>query len=75
MQSLTARLACIRHAASVHPEPGSNSPKKCLILLYKTNLSFMKKLRKTDVDLHYSIFNELLFFRQLHTVLLKDLKQ
>ncbi|QCS54579.1 hypothetical protein FED53_19430 [Priestia flexa] len=24
------RLACIRHAASVHPEPGSNSPKKCL---------------------------------------------
>src|SRR5207244_1550623 len=22
-----ARLACIRHAASVHPEPGSNSPK------------------------------------------------
>lgn len=23
---LFARLACIRHAASVHPEPGSNSP-------------------------------------------------
>ena len=23
----TARLACIRHAASVRPEPGSNSPK------------------------------------------------
>jgi hypothetical protein len=23
-----ARLACIRHAASVHPEPGSNSPLK-----------------------------------------------
>ena len=22
------RLACLRHAASVHPEPGSNSPKK-----------------------------------------------
>ena len=21
------RLACLRHAASVHPEPGSNSPK------------------------------------------------
>ena len=21
-----ARLACVRHAASVHPEPGSNSP-------------------------------------------------
>ena len=24
------RLACIRHAANVHPEPGSNSRKKCL---------------------------------------------
>ena len=23
----TVRLACIRHAASVYPEPGSNSPK------------------------------------------------
>ena len=23
-----ARLACIRHAASIHPEPGSNSPLK-----------------------------------------------
>ena len=26
----SARLACIRHAASVRPEPGSNSPIKCL---------------------------------------------
>ena len=25
------RLACVRHAASVHPEPGSNSLFKCLI--------------------------------------------
>ena len=25
-----ARLACVRHAASVHPEPGSNSLIKCL---------------------------------------------
>ncbi|WP_249044221.1 hypothetical protein [Geobacillus thermocatenulatus] len=24
----SARLACIRHAASVRPEPGSNSPKE-----------------------------------------------
>jgi hypothetical protein len=23
----TVRLACLRHAASVHPEPGSNSQK------------------------------------------------
>ena len=25
-KSLTARLACVKHAASVRPEPGSNSP-------------------------------------------------
>ncbi len=24
--SFTVRLACVKHAASVHPEPGSNSP-------------------------------------------------
>ena len=28
-----ARLACIRHAASVHPEPGSNSPTKLFLVL------------------------------------------
>ena len=27
-RSLTARLACVKHAASVRPEPGSNSPSK-----------------------------------------------
>ena len=32
------RLACIRHAASVHPEPGSNSLIKCLIHLLKTTV-------------------------------------
>ena len=26
--ALTVRLACVRRAASVHPEPGSNSPFK-----------------------------------------------
>ncbi|MGG1369900.1 hypothetical protein ABE322_29585, partial [Priestia megaterium] len=37
---------CIRHAASVHPEPGSNSPKKCLTCSYK-----IKKLTLTFVAL------------------------
>src|SRR5699024_12504766 len=27
---LSVRLACVKHAASVHPEPGSNSPQKRL---------------------------------------------
>ena len=30
------RLACIRHAASVHPEPGSNSPFDCLFSSFIT---------------------------------------
>ena len=30
--SAFARLACVRHAASVHSEPGSNSSKICVVL-------------------------------------------
>ena len=29
----TVRLACLNHAASVHSEPGSNSPKRVLNLV------------------------------------------
>src|SRR5690242_12359938 len=29
-KGLSARLACVKHAASVRPEPGSNSPTKIL---------------------------------------------
>ena len=32
---LTVRLACVRHAASVHPEPGSNSPFERLFISSK----------------------------------------
>ena len=28
---LLVRLACVRHAANVHPEPGSNSPTKLIV--------------------------------------------
>ena len=34
VQVLLARLACIRHAASVHPEPGSNSQMFYLIFSF-----------------------------------------
>ena len=34
------RLACIRHAASVHPEPGSNSPFD-LALTHDLRLNFI----------------------------------
>ena len=41
-RSRTVRLACIRHAASVHPEPGSNSPQKffSLFRLLLSQISF-----------------------------------
>lgn len=36
-----ARLACLRHTASVHPEPGSNSPRfKDTLLLKKAKVNF-----------------------------------
>ena len=31
---LIVRLACVKHAASVHPEPGSNSPFKKQVITY-----------------------------------------
>ena len=34
-EGLSARLACVKHAASVRPEPGSNSPKKIQTLTTK----------------------------------------
>ena len=34
-----ARLACVKHAASVHPEPGSNSLIKCLFQVQNQHTS------------------------------------
>ena len=43
----SVRLACVRHAASVHPEPGSNSHVKSLILCFlKINVNFVCFLKK-----------------------------
>ena len=42
-RSLSARLACVKHAASVRPEPGSNSPSKNN---EKQNPSINKQLTK-----------------------------
>jgi hypothetical protein len=64
-RGLSARLACIRHAASVHPEPGSNSPIKNLTLTSvehpvaiarNLNSLTLKQFKSIDVDLHYLIF-------------------
>ena len=46
---LSVRLECVKHAASVHPEPGSNSLKNCILLSFADKLksffqSFNSKL-------------------------------
>ena len=68
-----ARLACVRHAASVHPEPGSNSQLVC-ILSFRFNI-YPISLR-TLLRLQYSIQNHCFFeklslclnFLRLHTI-------
>ena len=50
---LFVRLACIRHAANVHPEPGSNSPQKILtpIKVYVSLLAeVLDLIRSTFID-------------------------
>ena len=39
---VTVRLECVKHAASVHPEPGSNSLKKCYINRLRELKSFFQ---------------------------------
>ena len=38
--NVTVRLACVRPAASVHPEPGSNSSLLCLVGLVIFEMKF-----------------------------------
>ena len=40
----SVRLACVRHAASVRPEPGSNSLKNCIYSGRSLHKSFFKNL-------------------------------
>ena len=48
---LSVRLACVKHAASVRPEPGSNSPKKqTKNYRQKTKKSTKQKQTTTNVD-------------------------
>ena len=43
--SIFARLACVKHAASVHPEPGSNSHKN--VFLSETHARLLAQLAKS----------------------------
>ena len=68
MQALyvTPRLACVKPAASVHPEPGSNSPSYMFLITYDVIVSQKNcPSSKTWVltqfyAVNFNIFNELL---------------
>ncbi len=59
-EGTSVRLACIRHAASVNPEPGSNSQKvksqSTVIVLVIFKLKILTKLNIAYVN--YSVFKE-----------------
>ena len=84
-RSFTVRLACVRHAASVHPEPGSNSHVKkffpasfiwhCLLLIRVASRSFSSICLFLNLAIHFSenlgIFRvALLFICQRSVILL-----
>ena len=54
---LSVRLACVKHAASVRPEPGSNSPKKQKNYRQKTKKSTKQQQQTptTTIDAHVHV--------------------
>ncbi len=55
------RLACVRHAASVRSEPGSNSPVEELPPDMNARLTFQvwyTGLEQAEVGTNYSVFKE-----------------
>jgi hypothetical protein len=60
-----ARLACLRHTASVHPEPGSNSQKKRFDLNKKIS-KFMNKVLNWRSFFNYSYFYTLPFYHHVN---------
>ena len=64
LQKHLVRLACIRHAASVHPEPGSNSPHKYFSLLRVLSFTEFTGLTKNVVSYHSSVVKVLAIFER-----------
>ena len=61
---VTPRLACVKPAASVHPEPGSNSS---LLFLNKINATTSKKINSVKMVLFTCIFRYALSFFNSYT--------
>ena len=79
---ISVRLECVRHAASVHPEPGSNSRLECLYLslafallitcLFRNFRDFSLSFRKFPYSLCALYFLFLLFDFQGSGAVLAD---
>jgi hypothetical protein len=67
----SVRLACVKHAASVRPEPGSNSPIKVYqrFDLAQITFSYSIKLNKT-LALNCSVFKDLFLPRRFLALML-----
>ena len=67
-KTFSVRLACVRHAASVHPEPGSNSPLIIFFDFFEHTSYVVKKLKEFFDNTHsvlkntHSVFKPLLSF-------------
>ena len=68
---LSVRLACIRHAASVHPEPGSNSPQKKFLSSTFIDVSVFL-LQCVEID-RFVFFRLLITLQLLRCYLVKDI--
>ena len=66
-KQFSVRLACVKHAASVHPEPGSNSQKMCLFQvqhkLTSLYIPFYCFKGSFDRSLNVSVFPDCLYQR------------
>ena len=66
-KQFSVRLACVKHAASVHPEPGSNSQKMCLFQvqhkLTSLHIPFYCFKGSFDRSLNVSVFPDCLYQR------------
>ena len=61
---ISVRLACIRHAASVHPEPGSNSPQKIYRLSTLKSFYGVRTTGHRFTSYHSSVVKVLIFPRR-----------
>ena len=57
------RLACVRHAASVRPEPGSNSLKYCINTGFPVSTYFRALFAHSILTYHFFFFRRFLGFR------------